>query len=64
VRDLLGGGYKGGISIEPHIAAIVHEGKTSTPEELYNCYVEYGRRLNALVEEAKKGGAKKRRGGK
>jgi sugar phosphate isomerase/epimerase len=63
VCDLLAW-YPGGISIEPHIAAIVHEGKTSEPAALYNCYVEYGRRLNALVEEARKDGSKKRRGGK
>jgi hypothetical protein len=31
---------------------------------MYSTYVEYGRRLMALVEEARKGGAKKRRGGK
>ena len=59
VRDLIASGYEGGISIEPHIASIVHVGKSSTPEAMYNCYVEYGRRLMALVEEAKKGVAKK-----
>jgi len=64
VRDLLSGGYQGGISIEPHIAAIVHEGKTSDPAAMYSTYVEYGRRLMALVEEAKKSVAKKPRGGK
>ena len=64
VRDLLSGGYQGGISIEPHIAAIVHEGKTSDPAAMYSTYVEYGRRLMALVEEAKKGAAKKPRGRK
>jgi sugar phosphate isomerase/epimerase len=63
VRDLLDSGYEGGISIEPHIAAIVHEGKAD-PAAMYSTYVEYGRRLMALVEEARKGGAKKRRGGK
>jgi sugar phosphate isomerase/epimerase len=64
VRDLLSGGYEGGISIEPHIAAIVHEGKTSDPAAMYSTYVEYGRRLMALVEEAKKAVAKKPRGRK
>jgi sugar phosphate isomerase/epimerase len=59
VRDLLSGGYEGGLSIEPHIAAIVHEGKTSSPAAMYNTYVEYGRRLMALVEEAKKFAIKK-----
>ncbi len=54
VKDLVASGYAGGLSIEPHIAAIVHEGKESSPEELYRTYVEYGRRLIKIVEEAKK----------
>ena len=58
VRDLLDSGYEGGISIEPHIAAIVHEGKTSDPAVMYSTYIAYGRRLMALVEEVRKGGAK------
>jgi sugar phosphate isomerase/epimerase len=60
VRDLLSGGYEGGISIEPHIAAIVHEGKTSDPAAMYNTYVEYGRRLMALVEKVQKEAGRKR----
>jgi len=52
VKDLLGRGYAGGFSIEPHLAAIVHEGKAaSETESSYDLYVEYGRRLMALVEE-------------
>jgi sugar phosphate isomerase/epimerase len=64
VGDLLSSGYRGGVSIEPHIAAIVHEGKTSDAAAMFNTYVEYGRRLMALVEEAKKGVAKQPRRGK
>lgn len=51
IKDLKETGYEGGLSIEPHIAAIVHEGKTSAPEELYSSYLEYGRRLNQIVAE-------------
>lgn len=51
IQDLKSTGYDGGLSIEPHIVAIVHEGKTSTPEELYACYLEYGRRLNRIMDE-------------
>jgi len=51
IRDLKETGYKGGLSIEPHIAAIVHEGKTSTAEELYTTYIEYGKRLNKIMAE-------------
>ena len=42
--------YKGGFSIEPHMAAVVHEGTTSAPEVLYKTYVEYGRRLVKLAK--------------
>jgi sugar phosphate isomerase/epimerase len=54
VRDLLAGGYASGFSIEPHLAAIVHEGKAAEEsEDAHAKYVEYGRRLMALVECAK-----------
>ncbi len=52
VGDLLKGGYDGGFSIEPHLAAVVHLGKeASDPEEAYKLYVQYGRRLEGLVAE-------------
>jgi sugar phosphate isomerase/epimerase len=51
LRDLKQHGYKGGLSIEPHLAAIVHEGKAaSETEQAYGKYLEYGRRLMKLVE--------------
>jgi sugar phosphate isomerase/epimerase len=54
LEDLVGRGYAGGISIEPHLAAIVHEGKSaSSAESAYERYLEYGRRLVALVEGLK-----------
>jgi len=50
IQDLLTKGYDGGFSIEPHLAAVVHTGqKADSEEELYKSYVEYGRRLMALV---------------
>jgi sugar phosphate isomerase/epimerase len=52
LADLVGRGYEGGISIEPHVAAVVHEGKAaSEAESAYDKYVEYGRRLMAIVED-------------
>jgi len=52
IRDLMSRGYEGGFSIEPHLAAIVHEGKpASKGESAYARYVEYGRRLRAMLEE-------------
>jgi len=55
LRDLFGRGYDGGLSIEPHIAAVIHEGKQSDPELMYNTYVEYGRRAQALVDKVRAG---------
>ena len=44
-------GYDGVISIEPHIAAIVHEGSESSKgdELMYKSYLEYGRKLEAII---------------
>ncbi len=44
-------GYDGVISIEPHIAAIVHEGSGSSKgdEIMYKSYIEYGRKLEAII---------------
>jgi sugar phosphate isomerase/epimerase len=54
LRDLIGRGYQGGVSIEPHLAAVVHEGKAaSAAESAYERYVEYGRRLMKLAERVK-----------
>ncbi|MFH0911588.1 MAG: sugar phosphate isomerase/epimerase family protein [Planctomycetota bacterium] len=51
LTDALRGGYEGGISIEPHLAAVIHEGKAADTEgAAYKLYVEYGRRLQKLVE--------------
>ena len=54
IRDLVRRGYTGGLSIEPHLAAVVHEGKAASQAEgAYERYVEYGRRLMALVAKAR-----------
>ena len=50
--DLIGSGYSGGISIEPHVAVVFHDATVKTSEEeMFNSFVEYGRRLMALVED-------------
>jgi sugar phosphate isomerase/epimerase len=52
LRDLISRGYEGGFSIEPHLAAIVHEGKAASEAEVaFEKYVEYGKRLMAIVEK-------------
>ncbi|MDX1357825.1 MAG: sugar phosphate isomerase/epimerase family protein [Clostridia bacterium] len=44
-------GYDGVISIEPHVAAIVHEGSGSSKgdEIMFNSYLEYGRKLEKII---------------
>lgn len=55
VADLLARGYEGGFSIEPHMAVVFHERSGITAEEArFNIYVEYGRRMERLIEEARK----------
>jgi sugar phosphate isomerase/epimerase len=54
LEDLLAGGYDSGISIEPHLAAVIHTGQTADNEQaLYDSYGEYGRRVMKLVDEVK-----------
>jgi sugar phosphate isomerase/epimerase len=54
VKDLLRNGYDGGFSIEPHLAVVFHEDKGETSEAvMYRNYVEYGRRMERLIADAK-----------
>ena len=48
--DLLASGFRGIISIEPHIALIIHQGAEAgdTPER-FNAYLNYGRRAEEIV---------------
>lgn len=56
VADLLGKGYDGGFSIEPHLAAVIHTGQTAdNAAQLYDSYTEYGRRFMKIVEDARAG---------
>ena len=56
LADLAARGYEGGVSIEPHVAAVVHVGKAASDAEgAYEKYVEYGRRLVALLDRVKSG---------
>ena len=49
LTDLKNSGYDGFVSIEPHIASVVHEGKVGDAELSYRTYVEYGKKLMALL---------------
>ncbi len=44
-------GYDGVISIEPHVAAIVHEGSDSSKGDdmMYKSYLEYGSKLEKII---------------
>ena len=55
VADLVRRGYDGGISMEPHLAAIFHDPVTGRPDpvKMHDTYVEYGRRFEKLLAEAK-----------
>ncbi|MCI0744097.1 MAG: sugar phosphate isomerase/epimerase [Verrucomicrobia subdivision 3 bacterium] len=51
IKDLLASGYDGGFSIEPHLAVVFHDASvTASAEAQFNTYVEYGRRLQKLVD--------------
>lgn len=51
LADLLAGNYSGGISIEPHLAAVFHDdsGDVDT-EQMESTYLEYGRRVMKMVD--------------
>jgi sugar phosphate isomerase/epimerase len=56
VKDLLKHGYKGGISMEPHLAVVYHDpSSAASAEKRYSNYVEYGRQFEKLVAEVRKG---------
>ena len=55
IADLLGKGYDGGFSIEPHLAAVIHTGQTADNAALlYESYTAYGGRLMEIVGATEK----------
>ena len=53
LTDLIRKGYTAGVSIEPHVASIVHlgEGTKASPQERFDSYVRYGKGLEKLLTE-------------
>ncbi|HYE32867.1 MAG TPA: sugar phosphate isomerase/epimerase family protein [Methylomirabilota bacterium] len=52
LQDLVARGYNGFLSIEPHMAVVFHDASVKASDEaMFTSYVEYGRRLMALVNE-------------
>jgi sugar phosphate isomerase/epimerase len=52
LKDALSHGYDAGISIEPHMVVVFHDAtsKASNEEAMQKNYVEYGRRLEKMIE--------------
>jgi sugar phosphate isomerase/epimerase len=57
LKDALGRGYNAGISIEPHMVVVFHEtqSKADNEDALLANFIEYGRRLRKLIEQARPG---------
>ena len=56
LTDLLSRGYDGGFSIEPHMSVVFHDASIKAdPKVRYDTYVEYGRRLMAMIDGIKAG---------
>ncbi|MDD3725619.1 MAG: sugar phosphate isomerase/epimerase [Candidatus Ratteibacteria bacterium] len=49
LQQLKKSGYNSFISIEPHLASVVHEGKVGDPEVTYQTYITYGKKLMGLI---------------
>ena len=56
LRDALARGYDAGISIEPHMVAVFHDPKqaAANDEALRKNFVEYGRRLQTMLDELRR----------
>jgi len=51
LADLIDSGYSAGVSIEPHVASIIHlGGSEASPEFRWDSYLKYGRALDALIQ--------------
>jgi sugar phosphate isomerase/epimerase len=50
LKDLVASGYSEGVSIEPHVASIIHlGGSEASPEFRRDSYLQYGRALDAML---------------
>ena len=53
LNDLIDSGYDGPISIEPHVATVVHAGGgEASADDLYTAYVKYGTMAGKIVKDA------------
>lgn len=58
LKDAVERGYRGGISIEPHMVVVFHDthAGTANGEAMHRNFVEYGRRVEALLKQAEANG--------
>jgi sugar phosphate isomerase/epimerase len=55
ITDLLKRGYNGAISIEPHMTVVFHDDSVKSDRKVrYDNFIEYGKRCEALIDQAKK----------
>jgi sugar phosphate isomerase/epimerase len=53
IADLKKSGFEGAVSIEPHVAAVIHLDKDADdPEAGYNAYIKYGQMLEDIIANA------------
>lgn len=56
VKDLLANGYDGGISMEPHLAAVFHDENVQSDEQVkYDTYISYARKFMELIKDIGEG---------
>ena len=57
LRDAIGRGYDAGLSIEPHMVVVFHDApaKTSNDDATRKNFVEYGRRLETMIQTIQAG---------
>jgi sugar phosphate isomerase/epimerase len=55
ISDALSRGYNGALSLEPHMVVVFHDvqSKTTNEEAMLKNFLEYGRRLERIVDEVK-----------
>ena len=52
LKDAFSRGYDAGIAIEPHMTVVFHDTDSEAPEQkMADNFIEYGRRLEKLIEE-------------
>ncbi|MDX1951285.1 MAG: sugar phosphate isomerase/epimerase family protein [Verrucomicrobiota bacterium] len=52
IKDLLASGYKGFLSIEPHVAVVFHDASVKADaNQMESSFIEYGRQLMSLVAD-------------